>query len=62
MYMRKTQEKEVLGDEAVKELQDILLEEYGQTLSSEETKTIGTKLISLYTLVLPIEHYRNRSK
>ena len=53
--MPKTQKREVLSVEAIEELQDILLEEYGQKLTSEETKNIGMKLISLYTMVLPTE-------
>lgn len=53
MHMLKAQKKEVLSDEAVKELQEILFEEYSRKLTAEEAKAIGMRLISLYTSVLP---------
>jgi len=38
--------------ESVKELQQILFEEYEKILSLEETKLIGEKLINLYQSLL----------
>lgn len=46
-------EKGALDADAVKELQGILLEEYGQELTIEQTKNIGSKLLSFYALILP---------
>lgn len=42
----------MLENKAVTELQQILLEEYGQQLSLTETKLIGNRLVSLYQTIL----------
>ena len=42
----------MLEREAVIELQKLLIQEYDQYLSYEETKIIGLKLISLYKTIL----------
>lgn len=41
-----------LHQEAVAELQQIILEEYGKNLTTEETKAVGGRLVNLYQTIL----------
>ena len=49
--MQKTQ-TEMLEKNAVTELQQILADEYGQSLTLEETERIGNQLVNLYSGLL----------